>query len=51
MMLAHRKAQIRRRRIAGESQRERELHLCAVRLCPFTGEIEHLEAADAGGLE
>src|SRR6267142_2874346 len=51
MVLAHRKAQIRRGRIAGKNQRERELHRRSVRLCAFAVEIEHVITANAGRLE
>ncbi len=51
MMLACREAQIWRGRIQSEGQRKRELHRRSVRHCPFAGEVEYHEAADASGLE
>src|SRR6195256_2669931 len=51
MVLARRKAQIWRGRVAGKNQREGELHRRSVRLCALAGEIEHIITANAGRLE
>src|SRR6266700_2334148 len=51
MVLARRKAQIGRGRVAGKNQREREFHRRSVRLCALAGEIEHVITANAGRLE
>src|SRR6266702_214356 len=51
MVLASRKAQIWRGRVAGKNQREHQLHRRSVRLCALAGEIEHVITANAGRLE
>src|ERR1700681_3314402 len=51
MMLARRKAWTKRARIMRKNQRERELYRRSIGPCSFAGEVEHVMAADAGGLE
>src|SRR5712691_8989476 len=51
MVLARRKAQIWRGRVAGKDQRECELHRRAVGLCAFARKIEHIITANAGRFE